>query len=267
MRVSPSPARTRAVVVRRALERAHARRPDRPHASARRAPLVDRPRRVSATPSTTPRASRAAPGSSTSTGLNVPAPTCSSDFGARDAARRERGEQLGREVQARPSARRPSRLAREHRLIALGVVRARRRARCTAAAARGRSARSPRRAAASLSSRTMRVRRSVTSRISAVKPGAMSTRRPGLSLPPGDTIASYRPSPSGLSSRISAGAPEARVPSSRARSTRVRLTTSTSRGAISSTMSANVRCAIVAASRGRRPSAGSRRAARADAAR
>ena len=67
----------------------------------------------------------------------------------------------------------------------------------------------------------MRVRRSVTSRISTPKPGAIVTRRPGLSFPPGDTIASYVSSPSGLSSRISAGAPDARVPEqARAKHTR-----------------------------------------------
>ena len=129
-------------------------------------------------------------GSSTSTGLNVPAPTCSTTSARFTPALGDRGEQLGREVQ--PRRRRGDRagLACVHGLVSLDV------GRLVSASMYGGSGMWPCASIAcsteldSARSWTMRVRRSVTDTISTVKPGAISTVRPGFSFPPGDTIAS-----------------------------------------------------------------------------
>ena len=85
--------------------------------------------------------------------------------------------------------------------------------------------------------------------ISTSKPGAMWTTRRGGASRRDAPAPRTRPSPVARSRNTSAGAPESRVPSSRARKTRVVFRTIASPGGMSSTRSAKWRCSIVPAAR------------------
>ena len=142
------------------------------------------------------------------------------------------------EVQAGRRRGHRSARAREDRLIALAVVRRVRRDGCTAAAARGRARRPPRRDSARRRPRSATSRRPKNSRSSTVPrsttPGARAgssntMRAPGFSFCPGCTSACQCVSSTRSSSRHSTAPPDgSRRPISRAGNTRVSLATSRS---------------------------------------
>src|SRR5437588_735555 len=88
-----------------------------------------------------------------------------------------------------------------------------------------------------------------TSTISTALSSPNRTVRPGLSLPPGWPIASQLPSGSERTNSTSAAAPVSRLPRSLAGMTRDTLSTSTSSGATSSTMSRNCACRMAPVAR------------------
>ena len=146
-----------------------------------------------------------------------------------DASRLERLEQVRREMKSGGRSGDRPWLARVHGLVAVDVRRRRRRGGCTAAAERARGARSPRQAGRPSRGERCACGDRSPARSTTSNPGAMWTTRPACSFPPGCTIASYcRVSPVGRSRKTSAGAPESRRPSSRARNTRVVFRTSAS---------------------------------------
>ena len=89
----------RPVGLGRALERAHARRAHRPHLSARPRDANESSRAVSGAIEYHSSCIGCAAGSSTSTGLNVPAPTCRRTSARATPRDSSAAEQLGREMQ------------------------------------------------------------------------------------------------------------------------------------------------------------------------